>query len=76
MSVGRPLVDRLRAVDAARIGTALEGAARGTDATRADQDAYVRGEIDIAELESWWSLTSTAVRLDGDGFNGRPMDWE
>jgi hypothetical protein len=49
MSIRRPLVNRLRAIDAARINTALEGA-RSTDPTRADQDAFVRGEIDIAEL--------------------------
>jgi hypothetical protein len=48
MSIG-PLVDRVRAIDAARINSAFEGA-RSTDATRADQDEYVRGEIDIAEL--------------------------
>jgi hypothetical protein len=42
-------VVRVRAIDAARIKSALEGA-RSTEATRADQDAYVRGEIDIAEL--------------------------
>ncbi|OZF47728.1 hypothetical protein CH293_19525 [Rhodococcus sp. 14-2470-1b] len=49
MSIGRPSVDRVRAIDAARINSALE-AARSTEATRADQDAYVRGEINIAEL--------------------------
>ena len=42
-------MDRVRAIDAARINSALEGA-RSTEATRADQDAYVRGEIDIADL--------------------------
>ncbi|WP_176224777.1 antitoxin VbhA family protein [Rhodococcus sp. 1168] len=42
--------DRARAVDAARTSCALEGG-RSTDATtRADQEAYVRGEIDIVEL--------------------------
>ncbi|MBY4213609.1 antitoxin VbhA family protein [Rhodococcus fascians] len=49
MSVVRPLVARVRAINAARINSAFEGA-RSTDATRADQDAYVCGEIDIAEL--------------------------
>ncbi|WP_338890877.1 hypothetical protein [Rhodococcus sovatensis] len=49
MSIRWPVSDRERAIDAARTNTALEGA-RSTDATRADQDAYVRGEIDIAEL--------------------------
>lgn len=33
----------------ARRSSELEGA-RSTDATRADQDAYVRGEIDIDQL--------------------------
>ncbi|WP_196250519.1 hypothetical protein [Rhodococcoides fascians] len=47
--MGRPLVDRVRAIDAARVNSALEGG-RSTEVTRADQDAYVRGEIDIAEL--------------------------
>ena len=42
-------MDRVRAIDAARINSALEGV-RSTEATRADQDAYVRCEIDIAEL--------------------------
>ncbi|OZC65038.1 hypothetical protein CH306_18465 [Rhodococcus sp. 15-725-2-2b] len=41
--------DRARAIDAARTSSALEGG-RSTDATRADQEAYVRGEIDIVEL--------------------------
>lgn len=49
MSKGRPLVDRVRAINAARTNSAFEGA-RSADATRADQVAYVRGEIDIAEL--------------------------
>lgn len=35
--------------DARHWTLAIEGA-RGTDATLADQDVYVRGEIDIAEL--------------------------
>lgn len=41
-------MDRVRAINAARINSALKGA-RSTEATRADQDAFVRGEIDIAE---------------------------
>jgi hypothetical protein len=41
--------DRERAIADARRSSALEGA-RSTDATRADQDAYVRGEIDIDQL--------------------------
>ncbi|MFC8045566.1 MULTISPECIES: hypothetical protein [Nocardia] len=40
---------RARVIRAARTTSKLEGA-RSTDATRADQDAYVRGEIDIAQL--------------------------
>ncbi|RQN01996.1 hypothetical protein EHW97_14905 [Aeromicrobium camelliae] len=40
---------RQRAVDDARRSSELEGS-RSTDATRADQDAYVRGEIDINQL--------------------------
>lgn len=42
-------VDRSRAVAEARRSSELEGA-RSTEATRADQDAYVRGEIDIDQL--------------------------
>lgn len=42
-------VDRERAIADARRTSELEGA-RSTDATRADQDAYVRGEIDIDQL--------------------------
>ena len=38
-----------RAIERARISSELEGG-RSTDATRADQDAYVRGEIDISQL--------------------------
>jgi hypothetical protein len=41
--------DRTRVVTDARRSSELEGA-RSTDATRADQDAYVRGEIDIDQL--------------------------
>lgn len=40
---------RGRAVDDARRSTELEGS-RSTEATRADQDAFVRGEIDIEQL--------------------------
>lgn len=40
---------RERAIRAARTTSELEGA-RSTAATRADQDAYVRGEIDISQL--------------------------
>lgn len=40
---------RERAVNAARHNSELEGS-RSTDATRADQDAYVRGEIDVEQL--------------------------
>lgn len=45
----REPVDRGRAVAEARRSSELEGA-RSTEATRADQDAYVRGEIDIDQL--------------------------
>jgi hypothetical protein len=40
---------RERAVEDARRSSELEGV-RSTPATRADQDAYVRGEIDIDQL--------------------------
>lgn len=40
---------RRRAIDDARRTSELEGS-RSTDATRADQDAYVRGEIDVEQL--------------------------
>lgn len=40
---------RLRAVADARRSSELEGS-RSTEATRRDQDAYVRGEIDIDQL--------------------------
>ena len=40
---------RRRAIDDARASSVLEGD-RSTDASRADQEAYVRGEIDIDEL--------------------------
>ncbi|QIX53972.1 antitoxin VbhA family protein [Rhodococcus sp. DMU1] len=52
MAIRRPLDERTRrerAIRAARTTSELEGA-RSTEATRADQDAYVRGEIDIAQL--------------------------
>ncbi|WP_228791415.1 antitoxin VbhA family protein [Nocardia farcinica] len=44
-------VRRARVIKAARTTSELEGA-RSTDATRADQDAYVRGEIDIGQLSA------------------------
>ena len=44
-----PLERRSRAVRDARRSSELEGS-RSTDETRRDQDAYVRGEIDIDEL--------------------------
>lgn len=40
---------RHRAVEDARRSSELEGS-RSTDETRSDQDAYVRGEIDIDQL--------------------------
>lgn len=40
---------RRRAIDDARRTSELEGS-RSTEATRADQDAYVRGEIDVDQL--------------------------
>lgn len=52
MTIRRPADERTRrerAIRAARTTSALEGA-RSTDLTRADQDAYVRGEIDIEQL--------------------------
>lgn len=52
MTIRRPADERTRrerAIRAARTTSALEGA-RSTDLTRADQDAYVRGEIDIGQL--------------------------
>lgn len=54
MTIRRPLDDRARreqAIRAARTTSELEGS-RSTDVTRADQDAYVRGEIDIKQLGS------------------------
>lgn len=47
--IERKRVDRNRVVAEARRSSELEGA-RSTEATRADQDAYVRGEIDIDQL--------------------------
>lgn len=44
-----PEVARQQVIDDARRTSELEGG-RSTDATRADQDAYVRGEIDINQL--------------------------
>jgi hypothetical protein len=38
-----------RAIEDARHSSVLEGS-RSTDASRADQDAYVRGEIDVDQL--------------------------
>lgn len=52
MTIRRPAEEgaqRERAIRAARTTSALEGA-RSTEATRADQDDYVRGEINISEL--------------------------
>lgn len=52
MAIRRPVDEsrrRERAISAARTTSELEGA-RSTAATRADQDAYVRGEIDISQL--------------------------
>lgn len=46
---GVRVTDRERAIADARRSSELEGA-RSTEATRADQDAYVRGEIDIDQL--------------------------
>lgn len=40
---------RKRAIDDARRSSELEGSC-STEATRVDQDAYVRGEIDIEKL--------------------------
>ncbi len=40
---------RRRVIDQARASSALEGQ-RSSDAAWADQDTYVRGEIDIDEL--------------------------
>ncbi|ONI63418.1 hypothetical protein ALI44B_01415 [Leifsonia sp. ALI-44-B] len=41
--------DRARVVAEARRSSELEGA-RSTEASRLDQDAYVRGEIDVSQL--------------------------
>ena len=41
--------DRARVIADVRRTSLLEGT-RSTDETRADQDAYVRGEIDIDQL--------------------------
>lgn len=48
-SAGVRVTDRERAIADARRSSELEGAP-STEATRADQDAYVRGEIDIDQL--------------------------
>nr|WP_174267985.1 antitoxin VbhA family protein [Nocardioides zeae] len=42
---------RDRTIRAARHTSLLEGSS-STEATRADQDAYVRGEIDVEQLGS------------------------
>lgn len=52
MAIRRPTDDRARrarTIRAARTTSELEGG-RSTDVTRADQDAYVRGDIDIDQL--------------------------
>jgi len=49
MSADAGLQRRSRAIEDARRSSELEGS-RSTDATRIDQDAYVRGEIDIEQL--------------------------
>ena len=52
MTIRRPADERTRrerAIRAARTTSELEGA-RSTEVIRADQDAYVRGEIDIEQL--------------------------
>lgn len=48
-TVATPSEDRRRVIDDARRSSELEGS-RSTDATRVDQDAYVRGEIDVEQL--------------------------
>lgn len=45
----RPAELRRKAIEDARRSSELEGS-RSTPATRADQDAYVRGEIDVDQL--------------------------
>lgn len=42
---------RARAIAAARRSTELEGS-RSTEATRRDQEAYARGEIDLDQLRA------------------------
>lgn len=50
MSVETTEIERReRAIQDARRSSELEGS-RSTEATRSDQDAYVRGEIDIEQL--------------------------
>lgn len=44
-----PAARRRRAIEEARRSSELEGS-RSTEETRADQDAYVRDEIDLEEL--------------------------
>ena len=48
-TVADPAARRRRAIEDARRSSELEGS-RSTDETRADQDAYVRGEIDVEQL--------------------------
>jgi len=45
----RPAELRRKAIEDARRSSELEGSC-STPATRADQDAYVRGEIDVDQL--------------------------
>lgn len=42
-------MQRRRAIDDARHTSELEGS-RSTEETRKDQDAYVRGDIDVTQL--------------------------
>ena len=49
MTNSEAVAGRVRKVRAIRRNTELEGV-RSTDATRADQVAYARGDIDVAAL--------------------------
>ena len=49
MTEGQKIQRRIKTVRAIRRSTELEGS-RSTNATRADQDAYLRGAITAAEL--------------------------
>lgn len=49
MTNAEAVAQRVRRIRAIRRNTELEGA-RSTDATRADQLAYARGEIDVNAL--------------------------